>query len=77
MDFIEQGTITMPAVRNEPLEMLAPTLLMSCTTSAIASTSLTEYGVLHLDGHLAGFAEHQMGFDLIHLAQGPRAMRTP
>ena len=29
MDFIEQGTITIPSVRNDPLEMLAPTLLTS------------------------------------------------
>ena len=42
MDFIEHGAITMPSVRNEPLEILAPTLLTSCTTSAMASTSFTE-----------------------------------
>ena len=59
----------MPAVRNEPLEMLAPTLLMSCTTSAIASTSLTEYGVSTWMVILPALLKHQMGFDVIHLGE--------
>ena len=45
MDFMEHGAMTMPAVRKEPLAMLAPMLLMSCTTSASPSTSFTECGV--------------------------------
>src|SRR6202021_827992 len=38
---IEQGAITMPSVRNDPLEMEAPILSIWCTTSASAVTSAT------------------------------------
>src|SRR5260370_1299905 len=39
--FIEQGATIMPAVLNEPLEMLAARSWSLCTTSASAATSLT------------------------------------
>ncbi|CAM5639837.1 hypothetical protein SFUMM280S_01962 [Streptomyces fumanus] len=37
--FMEQGTTTMPSVRNEPEEMVAPWSSGACATSASAATS--------------------------------------
>ena len=43
--WIEQGMMTIPSVRNEPLAMLAPMSVTGWTTDAIAFTSFTDQSV--------------------------------